>query len=394
MMHLERCVSKGIILPAMVAVLVLLALPAYGETIQADPDNLASILTRVNPGDAVLLADGVYRGGFRLERSGTKEAPITIKAVGKSCVFDGGKRGLRIHEASYVHVEGIRFQNAEQFGLSSFGNTGVEVRRCVFANNTMIGIFTSHAEKFVVEECELFGATHQKEGIGIYLSNSGDDCVLRNCHIHDNKSNGIHINGDPTCGGDGIISRVLVEGNRIYNNGEKGGSAINLTHVQDSTFRNNLLYNNLAAGIVLYYDEGEGQYASRNNTIVNNTVYFRPGEGRKSLSLRKQSTGCTIKNNIFIGGAWSVVFAEENCFDGLVCDENVIATYPGGILFGDSTEGLEISVEDWRKKGFDRNSTIGTMPKFADPEKGDFHLLPGSVGIDIGAGISGSKGES
>ena len=76
---------------------------------------------------------------------------------------------------------------------------------------------------------------------------SGDNPIIRG-NIHDNHACGLHMNGDASMGGDGVISNALVENNVIYNNGVGGGSGINCDGVTDSIIRNNLLYNNHANG--------------------------------------------------------------------------------------------------------------------------------------------------
>ena len=81
--------------------------------------------------------------------------------------------------------------------------------------------------------------------------------IVRNCTIYNNKDCGIHINGDISMGGDGIISHALIEDNIIHDNGASGGSGINCDGVTDSVIRDNLLYNNHASGISLYQIDGD-----------------------------------------------------------------------------------------------------------------------------------------
>jgi len=386
----------------------LLGACASAETIEATPETLPAILAAVNPGDTVVLADGVYKGDARLTRSGSAEKPIVIKPAGKSAVFDGGDTCLWLEGASWVAVEGIRFQNAATAGMKvRMGDKPdaehVTVRNCVFADNKKWGIITSHVNSFTIEGCETFGATIEH---GIYVANSGDDNVIRNNLVHHNVGNGIHMNGDPSCGGDGVMSRLLCEGNKIWENGSKGGSGLSVMHVQDSLFRNNLLYDNHATGIVLFWYTGdEKTQSSKRNKILNNTVFFRPGDGRLCLLMRKTAVDNIVKNNIFVGGKRGVVYAEPSCFDGFVSDCNVIANHPGQRLFGDAEEeeaaklapdfekigvridsksGVEIAVADWQKKGLDTHSSIGKMPVFSDPFGGKFRLDPESVGIGMG----------
>ena len=62
---------------------------------------------------------------------------------------------------------------------------------------------------------------------GIYFANSADRPILRGNTVWGNRVCGIHMNGDRTQGGAGIIKGALVENNVIYDNGQKGGAGIN-----------------------------------------------------------------------------------------------------------------------------------------------------------------------
>src|SRR5262249_55993714 len=112
---------------------------------------------------------------------------------------------------------------------------------------------------------------------------------------HDNRGNGIHMNGDVSQGGDGIISGALVEANVIYGNGAGGGSGINCDGVQGSTFRNNLLFDNHASGISLYMIDGAA--GAIGNVVVNNTIVVA-ADGRWAVNIQNPSTGNKLYNNI------------------------------------------------------------------------------------------------
>jgi len=380
-------------------------------TLEARPDNLQQVLDRAGPGDEVRLADGVYKGGLRMSRSGTAEAPITVKGDSAKAIIDGGKGDGFVVASSWVIVEGIRFQKAGRAGIGILSEPEsptmhVTVRNCVAADNAVWGVITSHTNFFVAENNECFGSVKEH---GIYVGNSGDDPVIRGNRLHHNAANGLHVNGDPLCGGDGVISRALIERNVIWENGKRGGSGINLTHVQDSLIRNNLVYHNYASGISIYFSDGGPAAVSRRDKVFNNTFYFRPGEGRFCLNLTMQSAEIAVKNNIFFGGIYSAAYVDPTCLIGLDIDYNVYAEHPGYYVLGDASEdnealakayrdaglevktekGVEVTVESWQKKGYDRHSSFGVAPRFAALDKGDFHLAPGSAGLGAATNLSG-----
>src|SRR4029078_3394576 len=125
----------------------------------------------------------------------------------------------------------------------------VTIRDNVFANNQRWGLFTDFSDDLLIEGNESCGATSEH---GMYVSDSGDRPVVRGNVIHDNHANGLHMNGDASMGGDGIISSPVVEGNYIYNNGVGGGSGINMDGVERAMIRNNVIVNTHASGISMY----------------------------------------------------------------------------------------------------------------------------------------------
>ena len=103
--------------------------------------------------------------------------------------------------------------------------------------NGVWGILTGFCDDLLIENNV---ASRSVEQHGIYVGNSGDRPGHPRQHVWGNNANGIHMNGDVSQGGDGIISDALVEDNVIYDNGVGGGSGINCDGVQDSLIRNNL----------------------------------------------------------------------------------------------------------------------------------------------------------
>src|SRR5204863_5908523 len=98
-------------------------------------------------------------------------------------------------------------------------------------------------------------------GHGMYISGTCDGVVVRGNTIFANANLGIHINGDKSEGGAGVVTHALIANNVIYNNGTTDvGNGINADGLQNSVIENNLIYNLNAGngstgpkhGIVLY----------------------------------------------------------------------------------------------------------------------------------------------
>src|SRR5581483_7289195 len=249
----------------------------------------------VNPGDTVHVADGSYQG-FYLSRSGAAGNPITFRAEGSNVRIkaDNGTTpdGINVEGAAYVVIDGFIVNDRTRAGIRVAVSQFVTVENCHTGNNGRWGIFSGFADDFTIANNE---AHHSQAEHGIYVSNSGDRPVIRGNLVHDNHANGIHMNGDASQGGDGVISHALVEQNVIYGNGAGGGSGINMDGVSDSVVRNNLLYANHASGISLY--QIDGATGSQRNVVVNNTILVA-SDGRWAVNVNSGSTGNTVLNNV------------------------------------------------------------------------------------------------
>jgi len=274
-----------------------------------------------------------------------------------------------------VGIAGFRITGAGRAGIRAVSCHHVFLAGNEAVDNFRWGIFTGFCEDLVIEDNEAAGSRDEH---GIYVSNSADRPVIRRNLIHDNAEAGIHMNGDASQGGDGIISEALVESNVIHDVGRKGAAGINADGVQRSAFRNNLIYRAHATGIALYRIDGAD--GSKDNVVTNNTIVVA-NDGRFALHLRGGSTGVLVRNNILLNenparGGLDVM---PDCFPGLSSDRNAV-------IDRQSTDDWEtlIDLETWKNRtGQDRQSVVATADTlFAS---GGFALRTGSPALDVGA---------
>jgi parallel beta-helix repeat protein len=260
-------------------------------------------------------------------------------------------------------------------------------------------VFTGHAHAMLVEDNDIHNSAQQH---GVYLSNSGDNHVVRRNTIHNNAANGLHLNADASQGGDGIITGVLVDSNTFYENGAGGpyidsngvpqtalggGSAINCDGVMDSTIINNVVYAEHASGISLY--RIDGLLPSANNLVANNTVLNAAADGRWCLNIADASTGNTSFNNILLNyhAFRGSVFISADSLSGFVSDFNIVMDR----LDPDGDGPIPtLTLAQWRAMtGQDQHSIALALAQWAalfrDLIGNDYRLSEASVARDSGA---------
>ncbi|MGE4198978.1 MAG: right-handed parallel beta-helix repeat-containing protein, partial [Phycisphaerales bacterium] len=385
---------------------------------------------RVVAGDTVIVCPGTF-AGFNVgePHSGTPAAPITFRAMPGVIVnteaarFNGQTHHARINldTVSHIVIEGFEVvgtndQRSSKAGIrmvappdSTPEEAGfITIRNCHVHHNGEWGVFSGHVHGITVEDCLIHDTADEH---GIYLSNSGDNHIIRRNVIHSNSSNGIHLNADASQGGDGIITGVLVENNIIRNNGggsvyinasgatvtsPGGGSGINCDGVRDSRFQNNLLDNNHASGISLY--RIDGLLPSSNNVIANNTIVNGSAadtRARWCLNISDASTGTIVFNNVLLNFhpfRGSLIITSDSLLGGagsggLFCDYNIVMDRFDAD--GDDPGG-NLTLAQWQAlTGLDAHSISlppsqwGTL--FVDLAAGDLRLENQSPARDAGA---------
>ena len=164
----------------------------------------------VGPGDRVTVRPGNYVG-FYLDTSGTAAAPIEFFAEPGVLINQPNATtadGINLEGASHIVIDGFNVTGMPRAGVRSVGFSDdfashVTIRNVTATNNGVWGIFTGHVDDLLIENNHTSGSLDEH---GIYVSNSGDRPIIRNNVIWGNHGSGIHMNGDLSQGGDGIIS--------------------------------------------------------------------------------------------------------------------------------------------------------------------------------------------
>jgi len=343
-------------------------------TLQHAADQLA-------PGDSLEVRAGRYTG-FHLDTSGTAADPIIIRNhADETPIVDADNPitpdGINLEGASYVVIEGFRVEGSSRAGIRAVLCEHVTLRGNQSVDNERWGILTGFCDDLLIEHNTTSASLDEH---GIYVSNSGDRPVIRNNLIYGNNANGIHMNGDVSLGGDGIISEALVENNVIFDNGLAGGSGINMDGVQDSLIRNNLVYTTHASGISLYRIDGGGP--SSGNRVLNNTVVVA-ADGRWALNIQNGSTGNQVFNNILLNQhSWrGSIDLSSDSLSGFESDFNIVMerfTLDGG--------NSVLDLAQWQSQtGQDANSFTATPAAvFSDFGSDDYRLHPSSPAVDAG----------
>ncbi|HMD68656.1 MAG TPA: right-handed parallel beta-helix repeat-containing protein, partial [Chitinivibrionales bacterium] len=202
------------------------------KTLQYAADNVGS-------GDTVMVKPGTYVGfemGWDNPENGTAASPIVFLAQQGAVINSRNSKtadGIDLEGASYIIIDGFTVKNAgtiTRAGIRAVTDTGVVIRNNSIDSCGTWGILTGFSQNILIEHNSCSRAVVQH---GIYFSNSADNPIIRGNIVFSNNANGIHMNGDVSMGGDGIIANALVENNIIYNNGLAGGSGINCDGVKN-----------------------------------------------------------------------------------------------------------------------------------------------------------------
>jgi len=302
----------------------------------------------VNPGDLVVVNDGVYTGGSTIvgvNRSGNSSNWITFRSLNKwGAIIDGQNNvsttGVAVR-SNYIIVQGFEVRGVDRSGMQAYNGNEL-----ASANHDVL--FTQNKIHDIGKLCT--DDTGGKVGINAYATN------------------------------------ITIDKNIIYNVGRfapgESGCTPSTTNWQN-------------------HDHGI-YYAVGDNLIVRNNIFYNDIRG---WAIQRYSgggavvTGMSVFNNVFagtnpnklghivIGGATNGIFIANNIFyqattAGVWFDSGDGGTWPNAIVENNlSTNGvITPSVS-----GITAASNILNVdPLFVNPTAFDFHLQPGSPALGKG----------
>lgn len=271
--------------------------PAQYATIQAAYD-------ACNPGDTVLVAGGTYYETPCLEKSGRKNAPITIRSAvrGRAIVDGQNKLGAnRIDNVFYVAadyntLDGFEIRNGYAGGIAIYGSYNRILRNHIHHNG---GVHNN---------------THDWGQDGVYSDEKTHDNVYMYNNVHDNGRISLNSNLDHglyLCGDNEIVANNLIWANcsyglhaggystvtnlKVYNNtfvGQRRTSGIMLYKAMDGVqIFNNIFYKNKEYGVAAYSASGSG-------VEIRHNLFYGNGAGNLSMTDGNSTVTCSESENI------------------------------------------------------------------------------------------------
>jgi hypothetical protein len=121
-------------------------------------EELKSALSSAQAGDIIELADGVYRGQFRIDAPGTRERPIVIRGASEEgTILDGDGcndcNGFEVYGAGFVHIERLTIRSSERaIRFQTNGAEGNVVRRVHIRDTTLaIGAHPDQRDFYIAD---------------------------------------------------------------------------------------------------------------------------------------------------------------------------------------------------------------------------------------------------
>jgi hypothetical protein len=298
----------------------------------------------VNPGDVVIVEDGVYtdtdgdQSIVVVGRGGTAAAPVTFRARNKWMAKLDGQNGAAFqgfyvtNGVGYVRIEGFEIYGVANAGTGPTGRgsaAAIDVgggghdswivgnhihdigRVCTTATQTngLDGIF--------VEQPNVTIEQNLIHDIGRFSPGENGCSYPSGWTVYQTNDHGIYVDGAVTPGASGLVIR-----NNIFYNTQHGWAV----HMYPGTLSNvQVLNNTFAFGNPYYAYTHIVLDASISATTIANNIFYNP-QGGKSIDAQRFLGTITIRNNLTNGSAMIDVPTTPA---GMALTANLINTDPG-----------------------------------------------------------------
>lgn len=295
----------------------------------------------VNPGDVVVVRNGVYTGGnaiFDVARGGTAANPVVFRAANRwGAVLDGrnntSEDGVHL-SASFVRIEGFEIKGVFHDGIIL--SSGIIDLQIVGNDIHDVGRY-----------CET--GSIGLSAIGV----ANDDVVIEQNLIHDI---GRYANGENGCS----------QPNLYWQNHDHG---VYLSSGTNVIIRNNVFYNVARGWAIQCYPGPMSQVY-----IANNTFAFPNPDRDGHILVSAALTTASIVNNIFYQPQTAGVAFDAAATSAVAVEYNLTM---GGTVSTGSGAGVSFS-----------HNLDNTDPTLVNASAFDFRLLAGSPAIDAGLTLS------
>jgi len=316
----------------------------------------------VNPGDTVIVEDGLYSNKVpnygseqvivKMTRSGNSTGWITFKAKNKwGAVLDGlnfeTEHGIMFSGVSYIKVEGFEIKDINLWAIvASSGSNNLEFRNnhihnigriCATTKNGLSAINLMSVDNILIErnlihDIGRFSPTEGCKGSLYYMWND----------------HGIYING---------VNNCIIRNNIFYNVFHGWAvhfySGSNYSSSNISVLNNTFAFNKTAAGLIVLYAK------LTNVNIQNNMLY---------MSDDAYLEGFSPSNNL------GIVINPDYTYTGVTINHNMM--FNGNGIIANATRGITIV-----------NNIVNTNPQFVSPTTFDFRLKSTSPAINAGVDV-------